>query len=112
MTPKSKQRYIKLIHELWPTTKHYTADDVNEEAAQIVDYVIDEIVRVCRPIAIFEALIKNIIPLLIHKNPRDIAQDLYELFRDLLDAVRGNRRYKFIANRSEERREGKSVRRV
>lgn len=53
MTTESKQYYIKLIHEIWLATQNYTADDVNEEAAEIAARVFREIVAVCRPIAIF-----------------------------------------------------------
>jgi len=78
MTTESKQYYIKLIHEIWLATQNYTADDVNEEAAEIAARVFREIVAVCRPIAIFEGCRKKYLSIMLdRKAPRFLAMVLY-----------------------------------
>lgn len=92
MTTESKQYYIKLIHEIWLATQNYTADDVNEEAAEIAARVFREIVAVCRPIAIFEGCRKKYLSIMLdRKAPRFLAMVLYTFLNDLITAGKGSR---------------------
>lgn len=98
MKKESQQYYIKLIHELFPSLRYYQADDVNEEAADVIDRVLAEIERVCRPIAMFQAVLKNLTPLLWQRTPRDITGALFDLCMELINLLRSTPRYRFIVD--------------
>lgn len=98
MTQENKEYYIELIHEIWPATQQYTADDVNEDAARIVDFVVDEIESVCRPILYFAVTIKNLAPLLISRSPLSWTRSAVNLVKDLIKASRSHPRYRVIAD--------------
>lgn len=57
---QTQEQYIRVIHRLWPTMQHYTADDVNEEVARIVFTCIQDIDRASQGIAAVHELVKGL----------------------------------------------------
>lgn len=97
IAPESQMYYIQLIHSIWPSTQAYAAEDVNEEAIAITDRVVKEVAEATKGIEIFMVLAKIVIEGYRNRNnPLALAKDLASSINDLLDAVKGNRRYRFI----------------
>lgn len=98
MTNQSKENYIKLIHDIWPALSAYTADDVNEDAAGVADYVINELVRTCKPIALFSGTMSAIVELMKVKQPHELSDELYKQLHLLITGLSSSRRYRVILN--------------
>lgn len=98
MTQEDKEYYIELIHDIWPSTQGYTADDVNEDAARIVDFVVEEVESVCRPIAYFGYIIRDLAPLMRNRSPLTMTKQFAKLFKHLYDTARSHPRYRVISD--------------
>lgn len=99
LTNEEQEKYIGLVHEFWPATKpYYTAADVNEEVAGIVDNVVDEVVRASRAVGFVAEIVKNLMPLLIDRGPQAVIKNFLSLLYDLVKLLKENRRYRFIVD--------------
>lgn len=97
MKREDKERYIKIIHKIWPSAQSYTADDVNEEAARVTDLAVNDIAEASKGIAVLELAAKAVIILYLdRKDPKSFTSDLYTAITDFLDVVEGYKRYRIV----------------
>ena len=97
MKREDKERYIDIIHRIWPSAQSYTADDVNEEAARVTDLAVKDIAEASKSVAILETTARVVIAFYVNRvGSSSLASDLYSAITDLLDVIEGKRRYQFI----------------
>ena len=93
---QTQEQYIRVIHRLWPTMQHYTADDVNEEVARIVFTCIQDIDRASQDIAVIHEFAKKLRDFLTAKTWLDLAKEIVDAFMNVADALEENRRYRIV----------------
>lgn len=95
LTPEMRQGYIDVIHKIWPNVlDRYTANDVTDEVADIMDTVLNSIVSCSEAMALIHELYEDFyMPFKINKW-RTLIKETIDVFSDWLDALEENRQYK------------------
>lgn len=95
LTQEMKQGYIDVIHKIWPNVlNRYSADDVTEEVAEIIDTVLNSITNCSNGMALVHELFEDFyMPFKINKW-RTLIKEAFDVFSDWLDALEENRKYK------------------
>ena len=93
---QTQEQYIRVIHRLWPTMQHYTADNVNEEVARIVYTCIKDIDNASQGIAAVHELVKGLKDWFKADGWLQLVKSMADTIIEVADALESNRRYRIV----------------
>ena len=97
LSQAEKERYIAVIHRIWPALSQYSASDVNEEAARVLKMVIADIDYASKSLEAVHKLTARLKDWFNAKGWVELAKEMYDTILEVIDALEnGNKRYRII----------------